>query len=176
MPGSDNPYRDGYFTEPPKKPRPSYLIYQGIFRSIFGKRNPDASLSEIMQMLGDTWRGMTDEEQAPYIQIAKEEADQYEKEKALLERAQRPSEMWQPLRRCNAVLDRLCSDPFASVFLEPVDTSVYTDYLEMIDHPMDLGTVRQNLRNKKYLTPEAFARDVRKVRFAKNSNLFALDV
>mmetsp|Transcript_18297 Transcript_18297/g.37033 ORF Transcript_18297/g.37033 Transcript_18297/m.37033 type:complete len:2677 (+) Transcript_18297:174-8204(+) len=163
VPGSDNPYRDGYFTEPPKKPRPSYLIYQGIFRSIFGKRNPDASLSEIMQILGDTWRGMTEEEQAPYIQIAKEEADQYEKEKALLERAQRPSEMWQPLRRCNAVLDRLCSDPFASVFLEPVDTSVYNDYLEMIDHPMDLGTVRQNLRNKKYQTPEAFARDVRKI-------------
>ena len=163
FPGSDNPYRDGYITEPPKKPRPSYLFYQGIYRSVFGRKNPDASLPEVMQMLGDTWRGMTDAEQAPYIQIAKEEADQYEKEKALLERAQRPSEMWQPIRRCQAVLDRLCNDPFAAVFLEPVDTDVYTDYLEMIESPMDLGTVRETLKNRKYQAPEAFARDVRKV-------------
>lgn len=53
-PDSDNPYRDGYFTEPPRKPRPSYLFYQGLYRSYFGKRHPRASLPEIMTMLGDS--------------------------------------------------------------------------------------------------------------------------
>lgn len=199
-PGSDNPYRDGYFTEvnissrttysihgptsyflhvqitlllrsnefyqqPPKKPRPSYLFYQGIYRSWFAKRNPGASVAEIMQMLGDSWRELTEDQQAPYFQLAKEESEQYEKEKLLLERAQRPTEVWQPIRRCQAVLDRLCNDPMASIFLEPVDTSIYTDYLDIIDSPMDLGTVRENLKaQKNYMGPESFARDVRKVR------------
>ena len=116
-----------------------------------------------MQMLGDSWRGLTAQQQAPYIQMAKEEAERYEKEKVLLEKAQRPSEMWQPMRRCHAVLDRLCSDPFAAVFLEPVDTNVYTDYLDMIESPMDLGTVGRKLKGRKYMGPEAFARDMRKV-------------
>ncbi|KAL7543718.1 hypothetical protein ACHAXR_013003, partial [Thalassiosira sp. AJA248-18] len=163
-PGSDNPYRDGYFTEPPRKPRPSYLFYQGIYRSYFGKRNPKATLPEIMTMLGDSWRGLSEEEQAPYIQLANEETVLFEKEKALLERAQRPTEMWQPIRRCRAVLDRLRDDPFASIFLEPVDTDVFTDYLEVVDSPMDLSTVGEKLKSvKNYMGPEVFARDVRKI-------------
>jgi len=163
-PGSDNPYRDGYFTEPPRKPRPSYLFYQGIYRSYFGKKHPNSSLPQIMTMLGDSWRELKEEGQAPYIQLANEEAALHEKEKALLERAQRPTEMWQPIRRCRAVLDRLCDDPFATIFLEPVDTEVYTDYLEVVDSPMDLSTVREKLKSvKNYMGPEVFARDVRKV-------------
>ncbi|KAL7553315.1 hypothetical protein ACHAWF_016591 [Thalassiosira exigua] len=163
-PESDNPYRDGYFTEPPRKPRPSYLFYQGIYRSYFGKRHPKASLSEIMTMMGDCWRKLSDEQQAPYIQLAAEEAALFNKEKALLERAQRPTEMWQPIRRCGAVLDRLFDDPHALIFLEPVDTDVYTDYLDMVDSPMDLSTVREKLKSvKNYMGPEVFARDVRKI-------------
>mmetsp|Transcript_4601 Transcript_4601/g.10378 ORF Transcript_4601/g.10378 Transcript_4601/m.10378 type:complete len:2557 (+) Transcript_4601:190-7860(+) len=163
-PGSDNPYRDGYFTEPPRKPRPSYLFYQGIYRSYFGKNNPNTPLPEIMTMLGDSWRALSEEQQAPYIQLANEETASFEKEKALLERAQRPTEMWQPIRRCKAVLDRLCDDPFASIFLEPVDTNVFTDYLEVVDVPMDLATVREKLKSvKNYMGPEVFARDARKI-------------
>eukprot|EP00956_Cyclotella_meneghiniana_P018500 scaffold30881_cov41-Cyclotella_meneghiniana.AAC.3 len=68
------------------------------------------------------------------------------------------------IRRCQAVLDRLCNDPLAGVFLEPVDTDLYPEYLEMIEFPMDLGTVGENLKKtKNYMGPEAFARDVRKV-------------
>lgn len=166
-PGSDNAYRDGYITEPPKKPRPSYLFYQGIYRSWFGKRNPGASVSEVMSMMGDAWRGLSEEQQAPYVQMAKEEAEQFEKEKALMERAQRSMELWQPIRRCHAVLERLSNDPMASIFLEPVDTEVFTDYLESIDTPMDMSTVREKLKaTKNYMGPEAFARDMRKVRIA----------
>jgi hypothetical protein len=150
--------------QPPKKPRPSYLFYQGIFRSWFSRNNPDASLNEVMQMLADAWRGLSEEQQGYYFLLADEEAKQYEKEKLLLEKAQRPQELWQPIRRCQAVLDRLCNDPMATIFLEPVDTDLYPDYLEMIEFPMDLGTVRENLKaTKNYQGPESFARDVRKV-------------
>jgi len=117
-----------------------------------------------MQILGDAWRGLTEEQQAPFAQLAKEEAAQYAKELELLERAQRPTDVWQPIRRCNAVLDRLCDDPFSTIFLEPVDTDVYTDYLDIVESPMDLSTVREKLKNvKNWMGPEVFARDVRKV-------------
>lgn len=161
--GCDNPYRDGYITEPPKKPRASYLFFQCATRAYFAKKHPNASLSELMSILGETWRNMSEQEQAIFVQLASEEAQQYEKERAMMAKAQKPNEMWQPLRRCRMVLDRLSSDGFASIFLEPVDLEVFTDYEEMIDQPMDLGTVRTKLKEKKYQAPENFARDMRKI-------------
>ena len=116
-----------------------------------------------MSLLGNHWQSMSDEQRAPFLALADEEVKQYEKERQLLEKAQKPNEMWQPLRRCLMVLDRVASDGFASIFLEPVDLNEFSDYDELIDQPMDLGTVRTNLMNKKYQSPEQFARDVRKV-------------
>merc|ERR1712232_288130 len=48
---------------------------------------------------------------------------------------------------------------------EPVDTKMFTDYLDVIDKPMDLGTIRNKLVYKKYpyQAPEMFARDMRKI-------------
>jgi hypothetical protein len=84
-----------------------------------------------------------------------------------LEKAQRPNEMWQPMRRCQMVLDHISEDSFAEIFLEPVSLEDFPDYNEFIDTPMDLGTVREKLKikdwSKKYQSPEQFARDVRKV-------------
>ena len=162
--GCDNPYRDGYVTEPPKKPRASYLFFQCTLRSYFTMRNPDASLAELMTIIGNTWHSMSEEEREPFLQLAREEAKQYERERAMMERAQRPSEMWQPIRRCLMVLNRISDDGFANIFLEPVDLNDFPDYDEYVDTPMDLGTVRQKLKAKKYQMPEQFARDVRKVR------------
>mmetsp|Transcript_5980 Transcript_5980/g.11311 ORF Transcript_5980/g.11311 Transcript_5980/m.11311 type:complete len:2522 (+) Transcript_5980:139-7704(+) len=161
--GSDNPYRDGYVTEPPKKPRASYLFFQGVYRSVYQKRNPGAGVGQVMSLLGDTWRNMTEEQQAPFIELAKEEVAEYEKQKVLLEKAQRPNGLWQPLRRCKMVLDRLSKDSFAEIFLEPVDLNEFPDYLEYVESPMDLSTVRQRLDAKKYMGPENFARDMRKI-------------
>jgi hypothetical protein len=163
FPGCDNPYRDGYITEPPKKPRASYLFFQCTMRSYFQMRNPNATQGELMTILGDTWRTMTEAEQAPFVELAKEEVKHHEKERALMEKAQKPNEMWQPMRRCLMVLDRVSKDGFANIFLEPVDLAEFTDYEEMIDQPMDLETVRKKLASKKYQAPEQFARDVRKV-------------
>jgi Bromodomain/HMG (high mobility group) box len=163
--GSDNPYRDGYVTVPPKKPRGSYLFFQCALRSYYQSKNPQANLqSELMSALGDAWRKMNDEERAPFLHLAAEEAKQYEVQKELLEKAQKPNAVWQPIRRCEMVLDKICSDAFSEVFLEPVDTYEFPDYKDIIDQPMDLGTVRKRLESKKYQTCEQFARDVRKVR------------
>lgn len=161
--GSDNPYRDGYITEPPKKARASYLFFQSAMRSYFQKLHPKASQSELMTILGDTWRNMSEQEQAPFLQLASEEAQQHDRERTMMEKAQRPNEVWQPMRRCLMVLDRLCSDGFANIFLEPVDVKEFPDYEDIVDQPMDLGTVRQKLKAKKYQAPENFARDMRKV-------------
>jgi len=163
IPGCDNPYRDGYVTEPPKKPRASYLFFQCSMRSYFAQKNPDATQGELMSLLGNHWQSMSEAQRAPFVTLSEEEGKQYEKERQLLEKAQKPNEMWQPLRRCLMVLDRVSSDGFASIFLEPVDVNEFSDYEEVIDQPMDLGTVRTNLKNKKYQSPEQFARDVRKV-------------
>lgn len=161
--GSDNPYRDGYVTEPPKKARASYLFFQCSMRSYFKKRNPHASQGELMTILGDTWQAMGEEEQAPFIQLAREEVAQYEKEKAMLEKGQKANEVWQPMRRCRMVLNRIKEDTFAHVFLEPVSLDDFPDYEDVIDQPMDLGEVERRLNNRKYQAPEQFARDVRKV-------------
>lgn len=123
-----------------------------------------ASVGEVMKELGDTWGAMTEEQQAPFVELAKEEATEYEKQRVLLEKAQKPTELWQPMRRCLMVVDRLSNDSFAEIFLEPVDIDDFPDYLEYVDTPMDLGTVRTKIKNKKYMGPEQFARDMRKVR------------
>lgn len=171
--GSNNPYRDGYVKEPPKKPRASYLFFQCTMRSYFQKKNPGAPQSELMTQLGEAWRGMSDEEREPYVQLANEEARQYEKERLLLEKAQRPNEVWQPMRRCREVLERLAKDSFADIFQEPVDLEEFPDYEEFIDSPMDLRTVREKLEHKKYQAPEQFARDMRRVRHFVDSGLSA---
>lgn len=162
--GSDNPYRDGYITEPPRKPRPSYLFFQGVYRSVYQKRMKGASVGEVMKEVGDTWGAMSEEEQAPYLELAKEEVIEYERQRVLLEKAQRPNELWQPLRRCLMIVDRLSKDSFSDIFLEPVDINDFPDYLDYVESPMDLGTVRTKLLNKKYQGPEQYARDMRKVR------------
>ena len=165
--GCDNPYRDGYITEPPKKPRASYLFFQGIYRQVYQKKHPDKSLGEIMTLMGEAWRGLGEDGQAPFTQLAREEMAQYENEKALLEKAEKASEVWQPLRRCEMVLNRISEDGFASIFQEPVDLEEFPDYEEFVEHPMDLSAVRAKLKEtawaRKYQAPENFARDMRKI-------------
>jgi Bromodomain/HMG (high mobility group) box len=132
-------------------------------RSFYGKRNPGLTQAEIMTLMGDVWRNLTDQDKEPFQQLAKEESERFDKERVMMEKAQRPNEVWQPLRRCRMVLDRLVSDSFSEIFLEPVDPEDFPDYEELIDSPMDLGTIREKLATKKYIVPEQFARDMRKV-------------
>ena len=161
--GSDNPYRDGYLKEAPRKPRASYLFFQGTMRGYFQKRNPRSTQAELMTLMGNTWQTMTDTDREPFVELARQESKQYDRERILMEKAQRPNEVWQPLRRCLMVLEHLTTDGFAEIFLEPVDTNEFPDYIDIVDTPMDLRTVRTKLSTKKYQAPEQFARDMRKI-------------
>ena len=69
------------------------------------------------------------------------------------------------VRVCTSILDDLMKLEFADVFSDPVDPekqSVPT-YFDVVKHPMDLGTVRRNLRRGAYSCPARFAEDVRLV-------------
>ncbi|CAK7329082.1 unnamed protein product [Dovyalis caffra] len=58
------------------------------------------------------------------------------------------------------ILDRLQKKDTYGVFSEPVDLSELPDYLEVIEHPMDFGTVRKKLTDGAYASLEQFEKDV----------------
>ncbi|KAL3597767.1 hypothetical protein D5086_009404 [Populus alba] len=58
------------------------------------------------------------------------------------------------------ILDRLQKKDTYGVFSEPVDLNELPDYLEVIEHPMDFGTVRKKLLNGAYASLEQFEKDV----------------
>ncbi|XP_074279157.1 uncharacterized protein LOC141604629 isoform X2 [Silene latifolia] len=58
------------------------------------------------------------------------------------------------------VLDRLQKKDTRGVFAEPVDPEELPDYHEVIENPMDFGTVRSNLDRGRYKTLEQFEDDV----------------
>ncbi|WJZ83598.1 hypothetical protein VitviT2T_003266 [Vitis vinifera] len=58
------------------------------------------------------------------------------------------------------VLDRLQKKDSYGVFSEPVDPKELPDYHEVIEHPMDFGTVRKNLAGGAYASLEQFEKDV----------------
>eukprot|EP01114_Cavostelium_apophysatum_P001835 TRINITY_DN11608_c0_g1_i1.p1 TRINITY_DN11608_c0_g1~~TRINITY_DN11608_c0_g1_i1.p1 ORF type:complete len:402 (+),score=134.52 TRINITY_DN11608_c0_g1_i1:327-1532(+) len=67
------------------------------------------------------------------------------------------------MRECHNLLVNLRKHKYAVVFNKPVDHVALrlTDYLQIIKHPMDLGTVLYNLEGGDYATPEDFAADIR---------------
>ncbi|KAG5033737.1 hypothetical protein AAZX31_04G016300 [Glycine max] len=58
------------------------------------------------------------------------------------------------------ILDRLQKKDTHGVFSEPVDPEELPDYLDIIKHPMDFGTVRKKLDGGLYTDLEHFEKDV----------------
>ncbi|GAV88749.1 Bromodomain domain-containing protein [Cephalotus follicularis] len=58
------------------------------------------------------------------------------------------------------ILDRLQKKDTYGVFSEPVDPKELPDYHEVIEHPMDFGTVRKKLTSGAYVSLEHFEKDV----------------
>ena len=63
---------------------------------------------------------------------------------------------------CKSILADLKKDKRAAPFLEPIDPGLITDYLSVVEEPMDLGTITTRLDGAAY-TIDAFAADVRLV-------------
>ncbi|KAJ4901025.1 Transcription factor GTE8 [Raphanus sativus] len=67
------------------------------------------------------------------------------------------------MKQCDTLLKKLWSHPHSWVFQAPVDVVKLNipDYLTIIKHPMDLGTIKKNLASGGYSSPHEFAADVR---------------
>ncbi|KAF2894065.1 hypothetical protein ILUMI_12106 [Ignelater luminosus] len=66
-----------------------------------------------------------------------------------------------------AILNELRDMPDVQPFLFPVNSKLVIDYYNIIDRPMDLQTIRENLRQKKYQSREEFLADIDQI--VKNS-------
>ncbi|OQS02507.1 chromodomain-helicase-DNA-binding protein [Thraustotheca clavata] len=67
--------------------------------------------------------------------------------------------------RCGGILRRLMADNGADVFKQPVDTDAIPEYLDVIDNPMDLGTIQNRFaRENYYVGPVAYALFVSDIR------------
>ena len=69
------------------------------------------------------------------------------------------------MKKCEQVLNQLCSHRSSDPFLEPVNPIAQGlhDYTSIVKDPMDLGTIRKKLKGKEYLKISQFVADVRKV-------------
>ena len=63
--------------------------------------------------------------------------------------------------RCKILLEILNRSKDSVEIRKPVSILDVPDYLEFVDHPMDLQTVWQQMQDGHYATPKDFAKDVR---------------
>ncbi|KAM9355467.1 PH-interacting protein [Pholidichthys leucotaenia] len=63
--------------------------------------------------------------------------------------------------RCKELLDLIFQCEDSEPFREPVDLQEYPDYLQIVDSPMDFGTVLKMLNEGKYQSPIELCKDVR---------------
>lgn len=75
-------------------------------------------------------------------------------------------------RQCLDVLEKINARPISKIFLYPVDPlqDNLPDYFEIVKNPMDLGTIKRNLRANKYRTVQEWKQDMELV--WSNSILF----
>lgn len=64
---------------------------------------------------------------------------------------------------CQKLMNELVNHEDSWPFLEPVDLAENPDYLQFVQKPIDLGTIKKNLDDKAYEAVEDFAADVRRV-------------
>jgi hypothetical protein len=75
---------------------------------------------------------------------------------------------WVPL--AVDLLDEMIRLPFSEPFRAPVDVELYPDYVEYVECPMDLSTVKRKLQNGQYDSPTEFCEDIRLI--FSNSRLY----
>ncbi|KAI0240465.1 Transcription initiation factor TFIID subunit 1 [Lamellibrachia satsuma] len=68
------------------------------------------------------------------------------------------------------LLNELRDIPNIHLFLMPVNPKLVPDYHKIVKQPMDLQTIRENIRNRKYQSRELFLVDVNQI--VKNSELY----
>nr|CAD7205039.1 unnamed protein product [Timema douglasi] len=93
-----------------------------------------------------------------------------------LKRQQRPANRRRtdPVVVLSTILESILNEmrglPDVQPFLFPVNAKVVPDYHKIVVRPMDLQTIRENLRQKKYQSREEFLADVNQI--VENSTLY----
>uniref|UniRef100_A0A1B6CHJ8 Bromo domain-containing protein n=2 Tax=Clastoptera arizonana TaxID=38151 RepID=A0A1B6CHJ8_9HEMI len=93
-----------------------------------------------------------------------------------LKRQQRPANRRRtdPVVVLSTILESILNEmrdlPDVQPFLFPVNAKVVPDYYKIVARPMDLQTIRENLRQKKYQSREEFLADVNQI--VENSTLY----
>ena len=65
----------------PKRAWPPFFFYQQDRREVLKKENPDKTHKNIVSMLGEEWRNLSEEKKQPYVDKSLEDQKRYEKEK-----------------------------------------------------------------------------------------------
>merc|ERR1712173_111624 len=55
----------------PKRPRSAYMLFSADERSKVMENNQGAKITEVMKLLAEAWKGLSDAKKAPYIEKAK---------------------------------------------------------------------------------------------------------
>lgn len=73
---------------------------------------------------------------------------------------------------CQKLLTELNKMPITDPFKRPVDPVLDNapDYLKVVTHPMDFGTIKKKLTNEEYLTVQSFIDDIKLI--CDNAKLF----
>ncbi|KAJ1525331.1 hypothetical protein ONE63_010152 [Megalurothrips usitatus] len=93
-----------------------------------------------------------------------------------LKRHQRPANRARtdPVVTLSTILEEILNEmrdlPDVQPFIFPVNTKTVPDYLSIVNRPMDLQTIRDNLRAKKFQSREEFLADVNQI--VENSSLY----
>lgn len=93
-----------------------------------------------------------------------------------LKRQQRPANRRRtdPVVVLSTILESILNEmrdlPDVQPFLFPVNPKLVMDYYKIVQKPMDLQTIRENLRQKKYQSREEFLADVNQI--VENSKLY----
>ena len=79
-----------------------------------------------------------------------------------------------PIVSLSSILEEILNDmrdmPDVQPFMFPVNAKKVPDYYKHIQHPMDLQSIRENLRTRKYHSREDFLADVNQI--VENSTLY----
>lgn len=70
-------------SDSPKRPRTSWQLFSSSrAHQIIKTQHPDCDCNEIQRILGQQWRGLTDEERAPLLKMEKADVERYNRELA----------------------------------------------------------------------------------------------
>ena len=65
----------------PKKPKSAFLFYSSERRAALREEQPDLPMLDVSRVLGEEWNHLTEQEKAPYLQMATKDRNRYDEER-----------------------------------------------------------------------------------------------